>query len=394
MGGHRPTGGDRGPPGRRAIRTRSDGRSPPSALGRVPHARPGRPRSRTRAGRRRRRPSPTGAGRELPARDPARSSSRTLLREDAPVSAFRIVVLASGSGTNLQAILDSLHGAARSRWSVSARTSRRRGRWSGHGRRGSRPRSSPLPSTGTGRRATRRSATGSRGSRADLVVLAGYMQLLSAAFVQRFRNRVINIHPALLPAFPGLDAIGQALEAGVETTGVTVHFVDEGVDTGPAILQREVPVPPGRDRASSRRRSTRSSTSSTRRRSACSPGGGLGSTRATRGSSSSMSEPAADTSSEAVSDGAIRVRRALISVSDKTGVADFAKSLAGLGVEILSTGGTAVGAARGRDRGDRRRRVHRPGGDPRRPGEDAASAPPRGAAGAARRPRAHGDPGA
>ena len=83
---------------------------------------------------------------------------------------------------------------------------------------------------------------------ADLVVLAGYMQLLSAAFVARFRNRVVNIHPALLPAFPGLDAIGQALAAGVETTGVTVHFVDEGVDTGPPILQREVPVPAGGDR--------------------------------------------------------------------------------------------------------------------------------------------------
>jgi phosphoribosylglycinamide formyltransferase-1 len=84
---------------------------------------------------------------------------------------------------------------------------------------------------------------------ADLVVLAGYMQLLSPAFVARFRNRIVNIHPALLPRFPGLDAIGQALAAGVETTGVTVHFVDEGVDTGPPILQREVPVPAGRDRA-------------------------------------------------------------------------------------------------------------------------------------------------
>ena len=83
---------------------------------------------------------------------------------------------------------------------------------------------------------------------ADLVVLAGYMQLLSPAFVARFRNRVVNIHPALLPAFPGLDAIGQALAAGVGVTGVTVHFVDEGVDTGPAIMQREVPVPAGRDR--------------------------------------------------------------------------------------------------------------------------------------------------
>ncbi len=74
------------------------------------------------------------------------------------------------------------------------------------------------------------------------------MQLLSPAFVARFRERIVNIHPALLPAFPGLDAIGQALDAGVETTGVTVHFVDEGVDTGPPIVQREVPVPAGRDR--------------------------------------------------------------------------------------------------------------------------------------------------
>jgi phosphoribosylglycinamide formyltransferase-1 len=67
--------------------------------------------------------------------------------------------------------------------------------------------------------------------------------------VARFRGRVVNIHPALLPAFPGLDAIGQALASGVEETGVTVHFVDEGVDTGPAIVQRAVAVPPGRDRA-------------------------------------------------------------------------------------------------------------------------------------------------
>ena len=74
------------------------------------------------------------------------------------------------------------------------------------------------------------------------------MQLLSPAFVARFRNRVVNVHPALLPSFPGLDAIGQALDAGVEVTGVTVHFVDEGVDTGPPILQREVPVPGDRDR--------------------------------------------------------------------------------------------------------------------------------------------------
>ncbi len=84
---------------------------------------------------------------------------------------------------------------------------------------------------------------------ADLVVLAGYMQLLSEGFVERFPNRIVNVHPALLPSFPGLDAIGQALSAGVEVTGVTVHFVDEGVDTGPVILQRRVPIPADRDRA-------------------------------------------------------------------------------------------------------------------------------------------------
>ncbi len=82
----------------------------------------------------------------------------------------------------------------------------------------------------------------------DLIVLAGYMQLLSGAFVERFRNRIVNVHPALLPAFPGLDAIGQALEAGVEVSGVSVHFVDEGVDTGPVIAQREVEIPADRDR--------------------------------------------------------------------------------------------------------------------------------------------------
>ena len=69
------------------------------------------------------------------------------------------------------------------------------------------------------------------------------MQLLSAPFVARFRDRIINVHPALLPSFPGLDAIGQALAHGVRVTGVTVHFVDEGVDTGPMILQRAVEVP-------------------------------------------------------------------------------------------------------------------------------------------------------
>ena len=85
------------------------------------------------------------------------------------------------------------------------------------------------------------------GREPDLVVLAGYMQLLSPEFVARFRNRVINVHPALLPAFPGIDAVQQAIDHGSKITGVTVHFVDEGVDSGPIILQRPVPVAPSRD---------------------------------------------------------------------------------------------------------------------------------------------------
>lgn len=79
----------------------------------------------------------------------------------------------------------------------------------------------------------------------DWIVLAGYMRLIGPTLLGAFPNRIVNIHPSLLPAFPGKDAVGQALAAGVETTGVTVHFVDEGMDTGPVILQREVPVVPG-----------------------------------------------------------------------------------------------------------------------------------------------------
>ncbi len=76
----------------------------------------------------------------------------------------------------------------------------------------------------------------------DLVCLAGFMRVLSPAFVRAFPGRVLNIHPALLPAFPGLDAQKQALEYGVKFTGCTVHMVDEGVDTGPIICQAVVPV--------------------------------------------------------------------------------------------------------------------------------------------------------
>jgi phosphoribosylglycinamide formyltransferase-1 len=78
----------------------------------------------------------------------------------------------------------------------------------------------------------------------DLVVLAGYMHLLTPVFLDRFRDRIVNVHPSLLPQFPGGRAIADALEAGVDTTGVTVHYVDEGLDTGTVIRQEAVAVEP------------------------------------------------------------------------------------------------------------------------------------------------------
>jgi phosphoribosylglycinamide formyltransferase-1 len=170
------------------------------------------------------------------------------VREDAAVSDFRIVVLASGSGTNLQAILDTLHG--RGGIEVVGVGSDKPGAGALARATAAAVETAVFARADYADRAARDAAMAgwieARG--ADLVVLAGYMQLLGEDFVARFRSRIVNVHPALLPAFPGLDAIGQALAAGVEVTGVTVHFVDEGVDTGPALIQREVPVPAGRDR--------------------------------------------------------------------------------------------------------------------------------------------------
>ena len=81
----------------------------------------------------------------------------------------------------------------------------------------------------------------------QLVVMAGYMQLVSQEFLDRFPDAVINVHPSLLPAFPGIDAVGQALAYGVKLFGVTVHFADAGLDTGPVIMQRSVSLPDARE---------------------------------------------------------------------------------------------------------------------------------------------------
>ncbi len=164
------------------------------------------------------------------------------------MGSFRLVVLASGTGTNLQAILDRLHG--RQGVEVVGVGSDRPGARALERARAAGVETAVFPREDHADRESRDATMGDwiESLDADLIVLAGYMQLLSAAFVGRFANRIVNIHPALLPAFPGLDAVGQALASGVETTGVTVHFVDEGVDTGPPIVQREVPVPADRDR--------------------------------------------------------------------------------------------------------------------------------------------------
>jgi phosphoribosylglycinamide formyltransferase-1 len=164
------------------------------------------------------------------------------------VSEFRIVVLASGGGTNLQAILNQLHGGEEGIAVVGVGSDKPDAGALDRARRAD-VETAVFPTSEYDDRAARDRALGGwiEELEADLVVLAGYMQLLSPEFVGRFRNRVINVHPALLPAFPGIDAVQQAIDHGSKVTGVTVHFVDEGVDSGPIILQRPVPVAPSRD---------------------------------------------------------------------------------------------------------------------------------------------------
>lgn len=157
---------------------------------------------------------------------------------------MNVAVLASGAGTNLQALLDQVHG--RDGIEVVAVASDKP---DAHALDRARDAGVPVavfPVSEFGGDRLERDRTLAgwlAGQGVDLVVLAGYMQLLSPEFLSRFSERVINVHPALLPAFPGLSAIEQALEYGVKVFGVTVHFVDDGVDTGPVILQRAVELP-------------------------------------------------------------------------------------------------------------------------------------------------------
>jgi len=157
-----------------------------------------------------------------------------------------IAVLVSGAGTNLQALLDTVHGREAQIVAVAASVAGAPAL--------ARAQDGGVPTAVFARadypdRRARDEALGdwlgARGAR--LVVLAGYMELLGEAFLARFPGAVINVHPSLLPAFPGLAAIEQALAYGVKVFGVTVHFVDAGVDSGPVILQRALELPDARE---------------------------------------------------------------------------------------------------------------------------------------------------
>ncbi|MGN6189611.1 MAG: phosphoribosylglycinamide formyltransferase [Conexibacter sp.] len=162
---------------------------------------------------------------------------------------FRIAVLASGAGSNLQALLDTLHGGPEGIVVAAVASDKPEARALERAQAAGVP-TAAFPLAGFADRAARDAAIADWIADRDvqLIVLAGYMALLSPGFLQRFEHRVVNVHPALLPAFPGLDAVGQALAHGVKVFGVTVHFVDEGVDTGPILLQRAIELPHARTR--------------------------------------------------------------------------------------------------------------------------------------------------
>lgn len=149
---------------------------------------------------------------------------------------FRIAVLVSGSGTNLQALIDTVHGADVEIACVAASRPDARGL-----ERAARAgiQTEVFAQETYGAREARDATMADWLEQRDvqLVVLAGWMELLGSAFVRRFAGRIVNVHPSLLPAFPGLRPIEQAVRYGVKATGVTVHFVDEGVDSGAIVLQ-------------------------------------------------------------------------------------------------------------------------------------------------------------
>ena len=155
----------------------------------------------------------------------------------------RIGVLLSGRGSNFEALAESVAAGRIPNAEIAIVISNREGA-PGIDRAKSRSISTRvIPSKGLEREAyDRQVAAVLDENKVDLVCLAGYMRLLSPYFVAKFPNRILNIHPSLLPSFPGLEAQRQALEYGVKFAGCTVHFVDENLDAGPIIVQAVVPV--------------------------------------------------------------------------------------------------------------------------------------------------------
>ena len=157
---------------------------------------------------------------------------------------MNVGVLVSGSGSNLQALIDSVHREGAPIVAVASD-------------RADAPALERARAAGIAVRVFAKADYPGRAARdaaladwliasgAELVVTAGYMALLDAGFIQRFPDRIVNVHPSLLPAFPGVRAIEQALDYGARVVGVTVHLVDEGVDTGAVIAQRALELPPG-----------------------------------------------------------------------------------------------------------------------------------------------------
>ena len=164
---------------------------------------------------------------------------------------FRLVVLASGNGSNLQAIIDQLHGrpagAGGPLVEVALVVSDQPGALALDRAKQAGIATEVCAVASSGTRESQEGAIleAVRKAAPDLVVLAGYMRIVPPEFVRAFRWRIINLHPALLPAFPGTTSIKDALEHGVKITGVTVHFVDEGLDSGPIIAQEAVRVVQG-----------------------------------------------------------------------------------------------------------------------------------------------------
>lgn len=163
-------------------------------------------------------------------------------------NSLKVAVLASGVGTNLQALLDQVHGREGIQIVAVASNNPDAPALERAAAAGVPTGVFPRRQFGGDRRARDLAmAVWLRDKGTQLVVLAGYMQLLSDEFLDRFPDAVINVHPSLLPAFPGLDAVSQALAYGVKLFGVTVHFVDMGLDTGPVIMQRAVSLPDARE---------------------------------------------------------------------------------------------------------------------------------------------------